>query len=159
MKFAPTFQPALSSSPPIKTGMKGTGSDSDREDARTIDDTDLQGGHSAFVVVRDSDQGDETPVFRVENADADGILIFAQREAAVFYLQVAAWDGYRARELSPIELGHWAPALEESQVAFLIVSANRHHQIRGDMTYPAIDLRALRDLTGENLYREVLSVV
>jgi len=157
IQLDPSFRPNAHSTHPSKTGMSGNGSDSDRSKEPFLDNTETPGQRTIYILVRKTEQADETPVFRVKEQNADAVLVFTYREAALLYLQVARWTSYGVRELSPIELSQWVPALESSEVAFLIVNANRRHHERSDDLQNAIDVRRIQDLTGENLYQEVMT--
>jgi len=157
IQLTSSIRPVVHSSMPVRGGMKASGSDSDRSEEFTFDSESMRGSHNIFILTREGDQGEETPVFPLRNASVDGILVFTHREAAFLYLQIAEWTTYQLREVSPLELEQWVPALTRDHVAFLIVNANRHHQVLGDTAQRAINVQALQDLTGENLYQEILA--
>jgi hypothetical protein len=155
LHFADKTDPPTHAAPPIKGGMKSHGTAAGRYEEAAVGETDMPGERLVYVLVRDGSQ-EETPVFTA-NGKADAIMVFSSREMATLYLQVANWDGHRLRGLSPRELSQWVTTLGRDHIRFIIVDANRHHQVHGGKAAPAMDLQTLHDLSGENLYQEIRS--
>jgi hypothetical protein len=147
---------ASGGTPPVKGGMKSTGTAAGRQDEANTGASEMVGDRSVYVLTRDAGQGEETPIVRAAPDGTDeAALVFSGRELAVLYLQVAAWTDYRVRELSALQLGAWAASLHRERIRYLMVDANRHHQEHGRDPGALIDLTRLADRTGENLYKEI----
>jgi hypothetical protein len=144
------------SAPPLKGGMKADSTGVGREEETNRIGTSIPGSHVVYVLARDSEKGDETPVFPLQNATSDAVMVFTRRESAVLYLQVAGWEDYKLRELSSLELGQWALSLQGDHVGFMLIDANRHDQTEGKEPLRAIALGEMRNLSGENLYEQML---
>jgi len=143
--------------PPVKAGMKTGNQDTALfGEAGTDPGEHSTGARSVFALARRNGNAGEVPVFH--GSDGDAVLVFSTREAAQLYRQIAEWDGYVLRELSALELSDWSQALLANETPLLLIDVNRHHhQADGDFPHRAVDLRTVQDLSGENLFQEIMA--
>lgn len=91
LQFRSASAAGTSASPPVKGGMKTSGTAEERFDEATVGEAEVRGERFLYVLVRDGAQGAETPVFDSGKA-GPVFLVFSNREAAVLYVQISAWD-------------------------------------------------------------------
>jgi len=158
VRLGPPAEGYVSGAPPIKEGPRRPVSnmaDRSPEAGKSFTgDVEATGERVTYLLVK-AEQGElETPAFPV-GAQGDAVAVFTSREQAVLYLQVARWDQYRIEDLTPTQLARWLENTATQGIRCVLVDPNYREQARGVEPQALLDLQALRDFTGENVFREV----
>jgi hypothetical protein len=123
--------------------------------AGTVFTSDVEAPGERCVWILAHGAGLETPVFRGSD-DREAIAVFTGREPAVLYLQVTGWEDHRVEELTPTQLGQWLERAHRVGIRQVLIDPNRRSQERGEVG-ATIDLDAVRDFSGENVFHEVMA--
>ena len=126
--------------------------------ARPSARTPIGGNREIHLLARKEPRLIETPVFPAspKQRGDEAVVAFTSRELGTLYLQVAHWDEYETRDVAAIELGDVVRQIRDQGVGYIMVNPNRHDQALGVKSQSLFPLEGLRDLSGENLFGELL---
>jgi hypothetical protein len=142
------------SAPPLKGGMKTDGTAAGRHGTAWTGEAQMVGERAVFVLAHKGEPALEMPVMAADGGEA--IAVFSTRELAILYLQIAEWNDCEVREVAPRHLAGLVQQAQDNGFFLLLVDPNRREQLREGEPQGTLDLKHLRELSGERIYQAIL---
>lgn len=147
-------------SQPIKGGGTAESTSQGRlQSAGNSSPNDTAGTRGIFVLTRRDQNVIDTPVFHAGEADQkEALFVFSSESAIRQYISATDWqDSFEPANLTPTDLGLFLREAKRNNISSVIVNPVRRQHMQGE-PQKCLDLFATPDLSGENLYREILDL-